>query len=93
MTGVSANPRKAGQPFRPKSDIDFFVESGQLTEGLPTSRTIPGMVPPREVMKVYPELKTWADKWSGELGRKVSPAGFLPGTVPEQPAIVAPKGR
>jgi hypothetical protein len=79
VTGVSF---RTGAPFGPASDIDFYVESGQLTNGLRTSRNIPGFVHPDRVAGAFPELAAWAQKWSSILGREVNVGGFVPGTVP-----------
>ncbi len=79
VTGASA---RTGAPFGPESDIDFYVESGQLTNGMRTSASIPGFVHPDRIAARFPELQKWADRWSVQLGRSVSVGGFVPGTVP-----------
>ena len=84
VTGVSST----GKPFRPESDIDFYVESSHLTTGLPTSDKVPGMVKPRILMENYPALQDWSTRWSETLGRDVTPAGFATGSVPKGPRIV-----
>jgi len=89
-SSVTGTSFKTGQPFGPASDIDFFVESAQLTNGLKTSRKIPGLVYPKAVMKTFPELRAWSKSWSSTLGRPATPAGFVPGTVPNHPTIIAP---
>ncbi|HTA93505.1 MAG TPA: hypothetical protein VK745_28195, partial [Polyangiaceae bacterium] len=83
VTGTSFT----GEPFGPKSDIDFFAESEQLTAGLRTSTSIPGFVHPDRVSKAFPEVADWADRWTNELGRPVSLGGFVPGTVPDSLSI------
>lgn len=84
---VGGSARK-GTQFGPQSDIDFWVESATLTEGRPTSGAIEGMVNANRIMKAYPELKAWSERWTDALGgRKITPAGFQPGTVPLEPAI------
>ena len=89
-SSVTGTSFKTGQPFGPASDIDFFVESGQLTNGLKTSSSIPGFVHPDKVMKAFPDLRAWSESWSSTLGRPISPGGFVPGTVPSHPTIIAP---
>jgi hypothetical protein len=85
VTGVNYS---TGQTFRPTSDIDFFIESGQLTEGYKASRTIPGFVHPDKVLRDYPLLSDWSQKWKGILGRDITPGAFQPGTLPPHPAIL-----
>jgi RHS repeat-associated protein len=84
VTGVSA---RTGQPFGPASDIDFFVESRQLTEGLKTQPRIPGFVHPDRINAVFDPIAEWSEIWSENLGRPVSVGGFQPGTVPLGPVI------
>ena len=79
VTGVSY---RTGGPFGPASDIDFFVESGQLVEGLKTSRNTPGFVHPDVVHENFDAIAEWSEIWSQNLRRKVSVGGFQPGTVP-----------
>ena len=89
-SSVTGTSFKTGQPFGPASDIDFFVESAQMTNGLKTSSSIPGFVHPDRVMKAFPELRAWSESWSVTLGRPVSPGGFVPGNIPSHPTIIAP---
>ncbi len=91
VTGQSSK----GGPFRwvaeggkAPSDVDVFVESEQLTRGLSESKSIPGFVHPNKVMAEHPALEQWSAKWSGELGREITPGAFKPGTVPEGPKII-----
>ena len=84
VTGVSY---RTGKPFGPASDIDFFVESGQLTAGLKTSQNIPGFVHPKAINANFDPIAEWSQTWSGNLERKVSVGGFQPGTVPAGPVI------
>src|SRR5262249_43360974 len=86
-SAVTGRSPEKGTLFGPQSDIDFFVESQKLTEGLTTSKRIPGFVHPDKVIRNNPALGEWTEKWTQILGRKVSPAGFQPGTVPNQPKI------
>src|SRR5262249_33445318 len=84
VTGVSFS---TGLPFGPASDIDFFVESRQLTQGLRTSQKIPGFVNPNLIHSTCDPIAEWSQIWSENLGRKVSVGGFQPGTVPVGPVI------
>jgi RHS repeat-associated protein len=65
-----------------RSDIDFFVESRQLTQGLDTSLNIPGFVHPKLIRQNFLPIAEWSQRWSGILGRKVSVGGFQGGTAP-----------
>ncbi|GLR14009.1 hypothetical protein GCM10007907_27990 [Chitinimonas prasina] len=85
VTGYSLTK---GTKFSPQSDIDFFVESGQLTEAYKTSKNIPGFVHPNKILPDYPLLQDWAAKWTNTLGRDVTPGAFVPGTLPGQPSIL-----
>jgi hypothetical protein len=85
VTGFSA---KKGTTFGPQSDIDFFVESGQLTDGYTTSKNIPGFVHPNKILPDYAPLQSWADRWTQALGRDVTPGAFKPGSLPKDPSIV-----
>ena len=84
VTGVKF---RNGQPFDATSDIDFFVESQQLTEGLTTSKQTPGFVHPDKIMPRYDPIVKWSEVWSEILHRKISVGGFQPGTVPNTPVI------
>jgi len=81
-SAVTGKSFRTGAPFGPASDIDFYVESEQLTSSLQTSSRIPGFVHPDRVAAAFPELAAWAKNWSGILGRDVSVGGFVPGKVP-----------
>jgi YD repeat-containing protein len=85
VTGYSLTK---GTQFGPQSDIDFFIESGQLTDGYSTSRNIPGFVHPNKILPDYPLLQDWSTNWTNILGRDVTPGAFVPGTLPVQPSIV-----
>ena len=85
VTGASY---RTGAPFRSASDIDVFIESGQLTNGLSTSKNIPGFVHPDSIMKNYPLLDQWAADWTKILGRDITPGAFTPGNIPNHPAIL-----
>ncbi len=84
VTGFSYS---TGEPFGPASDIDYFVESNQLTEGLKTSSNIPGIVHPNVLNANFDAISEWSEIWSENLGRKVSVGGFQLGTVPAGPMI------
>jgi len=86
-SSVTGQSFRTGQQFGPKSDIDFFVESQQLTQGLKTQPNIPGFVHPDRIQAAFDPIAAWAEKWSQILGRKVSVGGFQPGTVPPGPII------
>lgn len=81
------SPRK-GTTFGPQSDIDFFVESAKLTQGYSTSKNIPGFVIPKKILPDYPALQDWSKTWSSTLKRDVTPGAFVPGTVPNEAAIL-----
>ncbi|MFT3898567.1 MAG: hypothetical protein QM719_12910 [Thermomonas sp.] len=87
-SSVTGQSWRTGNPFSEKSDIDFFVESSQLTDGYLTSPNIPGFVNPKPILRDYPLLRDWSNKWQIDLGRKITPGGFVPGTVPNNPAII-----
>lgn len=85
VTGFSLTK---GTVFGPQSDIDFFIESRQLTDGYTTSKNIPGFVHPNKILTDYPLLRDWSTNWTSTLGRDVTPGVFLPGKLPIQPSIV-----
>lgn len=85
VTGYSLTK---GTQFGPQSDIDFFIESGQLTDGYSTSKNIPGFVHPNKILPDYPLLQDWSTNWTNIVGRDVTPGAFVPGTLPVQPSIV-----
>jgi RHS repeat-associated protein len=82
ITGYSA---RTGAPFRAASDIDFFVESAQLTNGFSASKSIPGFVHPDKIMRAFPRLEGWSTRWSVTIGRDITPGAFMPGTLSEMP--------
>lgn len=81
------NPYK-GTTFHSGSDVDFFVESSRLADGYKTSAKTPGFVHPDRIMRDHPHLREWATKWTKILGRKVTSGAFIPGTLPNEPAIL-----
>lgn len=85
VTGYSLTK---GTQFSLTSDIDFFVESTQLTNAYNASKNIPGFVHPGKILPDYPALQNWANQWTKTLGRDVTPGAFKPGTLPNQPAIL-----
>ncbi|MGA3187432.1 MAG: DUF6861 domain-containing protein [Bryobacteraceae bacterium] len=87
-SSVTGGSLMKGTTFGPQSDIDFFVESAKLTEGYTPSKSIPGFVNPNKILPDYPLLQDWSAKWTGILGREITPGGFAPGTLPAQPAIL-----
>ncbi len=86
-SAVAGASFRTGPPFGPGSDIDFFVESQQLTAGLKTSSNIPGFVNPSLIHASYDPVAERAANWSEILGRKISVDGFQPGAVPPEPVI------
>src|SRR5579883_426218 len=88
-SSVTGSSFRTGAAFGPSSDIDFFIESDQLTAGLSASRNIPGFVYPSNIYRAYPLIGQWASSWSTTLGRDVSVGGFRIGS-PIGPAIRAP---
>jgi hypothetical protein len=84
ITGFSF---RTSAPFGAESDVDFYVESQELTAPFSTSSNIPGFVHPDKILTNFPSLEQWTDKWTSILGRDVTPGGFTPGSVPNQPAI------
>ena len=60
------------------SDIDVFVEFKQ-TSGLRANTS--GFVHPDKLLKNFPELKSWSEKWSKILGREITPGGWNPGVL------------
>lgn len=49
-SSVTGSSFRTGAPFGDNSDIDFFVESSQLTDGYTTSNNIPGFVYPGKML-------------------------------------------
>jgi RHS repeat-associated protein len=88
VTGASSK----GVPFDSirKSDIDFFVESKQLTQGLKTQPNIPGMVHEDKISKAFAPIANWSQRWTLILGRKVGVAGFQPGMGPAGNGVIRP---
>ena len=86
-SSVTGYKYTTGAPFGPASDIDVFVESNTLTQGLRSSSTIPGFVKPEVFMSENSAISSWAQKWSNILGREVSVGGFPAGGLPERPTI------
>lgn len=86
ITGVSSNPNSPsfGRPFGPRSDIDFFVQSSQITERFGGKR----FIHPDELIDALPALEAWSKKWTQELGRKITPAAWQPGSLPNTPSII-----
>jgi hypothetical protein len=73
--------------FNSRSDIDFFIESAILVKGFRVNEY--GMAHPDAVMAYYPVLADWSEKWQRELsGRKITPAVFERGRLPDAPAII-----
>jgi RHS repeat-associated protein len=84
ITGVSSKGgsfRWQAQNGLKASDIDVYIN---LTDnlGLKTSTSIPGFLHPNKMMRNYPALDSWSSTWSQELGRQITPAGFVPNYWP-----------
>lgn len=60
------------------SDIDVYVE---LTQQSGLKANSAGFVHPDKLLKNFPELKSWSDKWSEILGRQITPGGWNPGAL------------
>jgi hypothetical protein len=87
-SSVTGSAHHTGDPFGPTSDIDFFAQSAQATEGLRGSRSIPGFVHSDRIHSRYPELLDWSNRWTAASGRKVTVGVFVPGMLPVHPAII-----
>ncbi len=86
VTGISSNSNspRYGRLFGLGSDVDAFVISAQLSTIYGGER----FVHPDDLLRDYPALEAWVDKWTRELGRDISPAVWKPGTLPKTPAII-----
>ncbi len=40
-----------------------------------------GFVHPDKLLKNFPELKNWSEKWGKILGREITPGGWNPGAL------------
>jgi hypothetical protein len=87
VTGFGANPKSPTylQPFGANSDIDFFVQSSKAVNQF---KGQPNFVHPDNMVRAYPALETWSQKWTGILGRPVSPAAWRPSELPTTPTIL-----
>lgn len=82
-TGVSSKGgsfRIEAQNGLKPSDIDVAIELNKPIENITTSKNQPGFIHPNKMMKNYPELQAWSEKWSDILGRDITPGGWQPGT-------------
>ncbi len=70
------------------SDIDVGVEFSKPLQNITTSKKQPGFIHPNKMMKNFPELKAWSEKWSNILGREITPGGWQPGTLPSDPSNI-----
>jgi len=77
-----------GTEFGPKSDVDMYIESSSFVGKFKPSPNIPGFIHPNKLMATYPLLRKWSLRWAKILHREVTPGGFMPGSVPNQPTIV-----
>lgn len=80
-SSVTGKSWRTGQPFRwggrKPSDIDAFVT---LKEDIPINGGLnrPEFIHPAKLLKKYPALKEWSDKWTKILGRDITPAAIKP---------------
>lgn len=73
------------------SDIDLGIELKSPLNKMNTSKNQPGFYHPDKIMKKYPELKAWSEKWTEILGREITPGGWQAGTLPSDPANIIVK--
>ena len=84
---IGANPKSSTylQAFGSSSDIDFFVQSSKAVNQF---KGQPNFVRPDNMVRAYPALEAWSQKWTGILGRPVSPAAWRPSELPSTPTIL-----
>ena len=70
------------------SDVDVGIEFNEPVSGITTSKNQPGFIHPDKMMKNYPDLQVWSEKWSEILGREITPGGWQPGTLPVEPTNI-----
>ncbi|WP_240619277.1 RHS repeat domain-containing protein, partial [Chitinophaga costaii] len=80
VSGISSKGgfwRESAMNGLPASDIDVFVT---LEEDIPVSGGLnrPQFIHPDKMIKAYPELKAWSQKWTNILGREITPAADKP---------------
>jgi RHS repeat-associated protein len=82
VTGVSSKGggfREVALNGRPASDIDAFIV---LKEDIPVSGGAglnnSDFIHPDKMIKNYPALKAWSEKWTKILGREITPAAIKP---------------
>ncbi len=68
------------------SDIDVFIELAQKV-GLNASGKTEGFIHPMKLMKEFPALQQWSQKWSEILGRQITPGGWNPGAFKDVKVI------
>ncbi|MFY0256535.1 RHS repeat-associated core domain-containing protein, partial [Chitinophaga sp. 30R24] len=61
------------------SDIDVFINLSEDI-GLNASKNINGFIHPAKLLRQYPTLLEWSEKWTKILGREITPGAFKPGT-------------
>jgi RHS repeat-associated protein len=90
-SSVTGKNFKQGTPFNEHSDIDVFVESNKLLDGMKGNAY--NMVHPQRIEGKYKGLADWSEKWSDILGRRregkpgVSVGGYGSGKGPVGDAI------
>ena len=90
-TGVSSKGggfRMEAQNGLKPSDVDVGIEFNNPVSNITTSKNQPGFIHPDKMMKNFPELKAWSEKWSNILGRDITPGGWQPGTLPSDPSNI-----
>ncbi|NLW47278.1 MAG: hypothetical protein GXY86_08080 [Firmicutes bacterium] len=90
-TGVSrkgGNFRMEAQNGLKPSDIDVGIEFSDTVQNITTSKNQLGFIHPDKMMKNFPELKAWSEKWSEILGREITPGGWQPGTLQSDPSNI-----
>jgi hypothetical protein len=80
VTFNSLNPKKKGSYFDKKgvgkSDVDVFFVTKDHLNCAPSN----GFFHAGKLAEKYPAIGEWNKKWTKDLGREVSAAGFKPGT-------------
>jgi hypothetical protein len=93
VRGSSVTGYKWSKPeilFNRYSDIDVFIESAIFVKEFRVNEY--GMAHPDAVMEKFPVLAEWSVKWQQQLsGRKITPAVFGKGRIPDTPAIIVEK--
>jgi hypothetical protein len=89
VTGISSKGgefRVSAEGGLPASDVDTYINLSNDI-GINPSKNIPGFIHPDKLLKRYPALQQWSDKWSTIMGREITPGAFLPGTFTDRNTI------